>query len=306
MSKGKRMSDSVAILGLGVMGGAIASNLIKAGHRVVGYDVDAGRRAATASAGVEIAAGICDAASAARIVLTSLPNEKALSDVAEALAAGKLPPRIVVEMSTMTIEAKTRARDTLAGAGHVLLDCPLSGTGAQAKHGDLTVYASGDSAAIAEAAPVFADFAKAHFDLGEFGNGSRMKYVANLLVFIHNVAAAEALVLGMKAGLDPHRIIEVVRQGAGNSRMLEVRGPLMAGDDYDNVTAGFPMYYKDLAVIGQFAMSLDCPTPLLSASLPIYLAGGAAYPKSDVAAVCRVLEQMAGLQRSGHAKKEGT
>jgi 3-hydroxyisobutyrate dehydrogenase-like beta-hydroxyacid dehydrogenase len=291
------MSEAVAVIGLGVMGGAIAPHLLRAGRKVVGYDVDDERRAAMAAAGAEIADSVARAAAGARVVLTSLPNEKALADVAAAIAGAGISPRIVVEMSTMTIEAKARARDALAQAGHVLLDCPLSGTGAQAKTKDLTVYASGDSAAIAEVTPVFADFAKMHFDLGEFGNGSRMKYVANLLVFIHNVAAAEALTLGMKAGLDPHRMIEVIRQGAGNSRMFEVRGPLMAADDYDGVSAGFPMYYKDLTVIGQFAMSLDCPTPLLSASLPIYLAGGAAFPKSDVAAVCRVLERMAGYQR---------
>ncbi len=289
-------TNTVAILGLGVMGGAIALNLLKAGHRVVGYDVDAGRRDALAAAGVDIAPDARRAAAAARIVLTSLPHEKALNEIVEALASEE-EPRIVVEMSTMTIEAKAGAQQRLAAAGHVLLDCPLSGTGAQAKTKDLTVYASGDPQAIAEAAPVFQAFAKTYFDLGAFGNGSRMKYVANLLVFIHNVAAAEALVLGMKAGLEPHRIIEVVRQGAGGSRMLEVRGPLMADDDYGTVTAGFPMYYKDLTVIGQFAMKLDCPTPLLSATLPIYLAGGAANPQSDVAAVCRVLEQMAGLKR---------
>ena len=73
----------------------------------------------------------------------------------------------------------------------------------------------------------------------------------------------------------------------------------MAAGRYDTVTAGFPMYYKDLGIIGQFAMGLDCPTPLLSASLPIYLAGGGAYPDCDVAAVCGVLEAMAGFKRQG-------
>lgn len=289
---------SVAILGLGVMGGAIARNLVKAGYRVFGFDVDPDRRESLALDGVQIASSATATAAAAEIVLTSLPSEQALVETVDAILETRSGPRIVVELSTMTLEAKAKAERSLHAAGHVLLDCPLSGTGAQARNKDLTVYASGDPDAIARVAPVFQDFAKAHFDLGEFGNGSRMKYVANLLVFIHNVAAAEALVLGMKAGLDPARIIEVVKLGAGGSRMLEVRGPLMAADDYDSVTAGFPTYYKDLKVIGQFAMDLDCPTPLLSATLPIYLAGGAAYPKSDVAAVCRVLEQMAGLKRS--------
>lgn len=288
---------SIGLIGLGIMGGAIAPNLVAAGHRVVGYDVDPARCEMLAAAGVAIAACVADLVGAVDAVLTSLPHERALAETARAIAAAGAAPRTIVELSTMSIEAKQAARETLAAAGHVLLDCPLSGTGAQARNRDLTVYASGDSAAIAAAAPIFEGFAKAWFDLGVFGNGSRMKYVANLLVFVHNVAAAEALVLGMKAGLDPEKIVEVVRLGAGGSRMLEVRGPMMAAGSYEPVTAGFPMYYKDLGVIGRFAMGLDCPTPLLSASLPIYLAGGAAYPDSDVASVCGVLEAMAGYKR---------
>jgi putative dehydrogenase len=298
------IDNTIGLIGLGIMGGAIATNLVKAGYRVVGFDVDAVRRDTLARDGVMIAGAPQEVVAAARTVLTSLPHEKALADTVGAIVDSRSSERVVVEMSTMTIDNKLAAQKTLSAAGHVMLDCPLSGTGAQAKNRDLTVYASGDPDAIAATTPVFLAFAKSYFDLGAFGNGSRMKYVANLLVFIHNVAAAEALVLGAKAGLDPAQIIEVVRQGAGGSRMLEVRGPMMAAGDFDTVTAGFPMYYKDLAIIGQFAMGLDCPTPLLSASLPIYLAGGAAYPKSDVAAVCRVLQNMAGLTLNWSAKAD--
>ena len=288
---------TIGLIGLGIMGGAIAANLLNSGFRVVGFDVDPERCAALAGIGVDIATSPQDVVLAARIVLTSLPNEKALATVTRAIVEAAATRRTIIEMSTMTIEAKQAAESVLSGAGHIMLDCPLSGTGAQAKTKDLTVYASGDSSVIANCAPVFAAFARLHFDLGAFGNGSRMKYIANLLVFVHNVAAAEALVLAMKAGLDPARVIEVVKQGAGGSRMLEVRGPVMAAGEFDKVTAGFPMYYKDLSVITQFAMGLDCPTPLLSATVPIYLAGGAAYPKCDVAAVCGVLETMAGVKR---------
>ena len=291
------LDKTVGLIGLGIMGSAIARNLIADGFKVVGFDVEAGRCAGMSAAGVTIAGSASAVAGEAKTVLTSLPHEKALSATVDALNASGVAGLTVIEMSTLSIDSKLAAQAALAAAGHTLLDCPLSGTGAQAKTKDLTVYASGDSAAIAAAAPLFAGFAKTHFDLGVFGNGSRMKYVANLLVFIHNVAAAEALVLGMKAGLDPAKIVEVVKHGAGGSRMLDVRGPMMAAGQYEPVTAGFPMYYKDLGIIGQFAMALDCPTPLLSATLPIYLAGGGAHPNSDVAAVCAVLETMAGVKR---------
>jgi len=289
--------ETIGVIGLGIMGSAIAGNLLKSGFKVVGYDVDPERRRFLSEIGVESVSGPEEVARAARHILTSLPHEKALEVTAQAILAAGAPKRTIIEVSTMSLEAKFAAERILNASGHVMLDCPLSGTGAQAVNKDLTVYASGDSAAIAAAVPVFEAFARLHFDLGAFGNGSRMKYVANLLVFIHNVAAAEALVLAMKAGLDPAKVVEVVRQGAGGSRMLEVRGPMMAQGEFGQVTAGFPMYYKDLSVITQFAMALDCPTPLLSATVPIYLAGGAAYPKCDVAAVCGVLETMAGVKR---------
>lgn len=291
------VEKKVGLVGLGIMGGAIAPNLIAAGHHVVGFDVDPDRCAALQVAGVEVAASVGDLVAGVGTILTSLPHERALEVTVQAILAAGCPPRTIIEMSTLKIDAKLVAHAALAAGGHILLDCPLSGTGAQARTRDLTVYASGDSAAIAACAEIFAGFAKASFDLGAIGNGSKMKYVANLLVFIHNVAAAEALVLGMKAGLDPQQIVDVVKLGAGGSRMLEVRGPMMATGKYEPVTAGFPMYYKDLGIIGQFAMDLDCPTPLLSASLPIYLAGGGAHPDADVAAVCAVLESMAGVKR---------
>lgn len=289
--------NKIGLFGLGIMGSAISSNLMAAGFKVVGFDPDPARRAEMSAKGVETTDDPAEVARKARTLLSSLPNEKALERTVATILSTGVDGRVLVEMSTLAIDAKVSAAKALAEGGHTMLDCPLSGTGAQAKTRDLTIYASGDSATIAGLSAVFEGFAKTWFDLGEIGNGSRMKYVANLLVFIHNVAAAEALVLGMKAGLDPARVVEVVKHGAGGSRMLEVRGPMMAKGVYEPVTAGFPMYFKDLGIIGDFAMKLGVPTPLLSATLPYYLAGGAAHPDADVAAVCDVLETMAGHKR---------
>jgi L-threonate 2-dehydrogenase len=288
---------NVGLIGLGIMGGAIAPNLIAAGFRVVGFDPNPQRCAALREAGAEIADSASAVAVAAHSVICSLPGDQALCETVRAIVDSTAKDCTIIETSTLALEAKLAAQKALSGAGHIMLDCPLSGTGAQARNKDLTVYASGDSAAIAAAAPIFDGFAKVRFDLGDFGNGSKMKYVANLLVSVHNLAAAEALVLGMKAGLDPAKIVEVVRVGAGGSRMLEVRGPVMASGSYDVVTAGFPLFHKDLGVIGQFAASLNCPTPLMNACLPFYVAGATAYPDCDVAALCGVLEGMAGHKR---------
>src|SRR5207248_2202008 len=195
MAKGK-----VGIVGLGIMGGAFARNLVTAGWRVVGYDIDANRCRATARAGAEIA-----------------PDARA-----------------------------------------------------QAKTKDLVVYASGQPKAIRALRPLFAGFARAVHDLGAFGNGSRMKYVANLLVAINNVASAEAMVLGLKAGLDAQTVFDMVRSGAANSRVFELRAPMMVRDRYDDATMKVSIWQKDMAVIGEFARERGCPTPMVDATVPAF------------------------------------
>src|SRR5215470_9856778 len=291
-----RTKGTVGIIGLGIMGGAFARNLSKSGWRVIGYDIDAGRKKALAKVGVEIAPDVAALAAKVPVIITSLPSPKALDATAAALAKAKLPRKIIVEASTFTIEDKLRAERVLAKAGHVTLDCPVSGTGAQAAVGDLVVYASGDSAAIKKLKPMFAGFSRGVFDVGAFGNGSKMKYIANLLVAIHNVASAEALVLGMKAGLPPQLIYDQIRIGAGNSRVFELRAPMMVKGRYNHPTMKVSIWQKDMDVIGSFAQGLGAPTPLFSATLSIYaaaLSGG--YAEQDTASTCAVLEGMAGL-----------
>jgi len=174
----------------------------------------------------------------------------------------------------------------------------LSGTGAQARAKDLLIYVSGERSAYDKIAPVLPSFTSANYYVGAFGSGSKVKFVANLLVAIHNVAAAEAMVLGMKAGLDPAMILKVVAGGAGGSRMFQVRGPMMVKGDYSEATMKNEVWQKDMTIIGDFARSLDCPTPLFAASAPIYSAAMAmGLAKEDTGAVCKVLEEMAGKPR---------
>ena len=157
------------------------------------------------------------------------------SATARLIAKAKAPKRTVIEASTLTLDDKTAFKDILKKAGHIALDCPMSGTGAQAAVKDLVVYASGDTAAIRRLEPAFLGFARKVYDLGAYGNGSKMKFIANHLVAIHNVAAAEAMVLAMKAGLDPHQTVEVIGSGAGTSR--DVRAA-RADDGRQHLPAG--------------------------------------------------------------------
>jgi putative dehydrogenase len=287
---------NVAVIGLGIMGGAIARNLSAAGFRVSGFDIDQTRAAAATSSGVAVRGSAMEAASDADLVLTSLPNVTALDETVARLVVAPRVDLIVAELSTLPIEAKETARDHLAGVGIVMLDCPLSGTGAQAVTRDLALYGSGDEAAFARCRKAFAGFARVSHYLGPFGNGSRMKFVANLLVAVHNVAAAEAIVLGTKAGLDPGRILEVIGSGAGTSRIFELRGPMMARGVYTPPTATMHVLQKDSAIIAAFARALGVDTPMLAAAAPLYdEAETQGYADEDVGAVHAVLARRAGL-----------
>jgi L-threonate 2-dehydrogenase len=299
-----RKKGTVGVIGLGIMGGSFAKNLAESGWRVVGYDLDPKRNRALAKAGVEIAPSVTALANEAPTIITSLPSPKALDAVVAEITGAKLPSKVVIEASTFTLADKQRAERALRKAGHMPLDCPISGTGSQAAVRDLVVYASGDKKAIAKLKPMFLGFSRAVHDLGEFGNGSRMKYVANLLVAIHNVASAEAMVLGMKSGLDPQTVFDLVKIGAGNSRVFELRAPMMVKDKYDDATMKIKIWQKDMDVIGAHAKALGVPTPLFSATVPVYekaLATG--HAMHDTAAVCAVLEKQARLKRGGKRRK---
>jgi 3-hydroxyisobutyrate dehydrogenase/glyoxylate/succinic semialdehyde reductase len=286
------MDKTVGIIGLGIMGGAIARNLVDRGWRVIGFDVDPARRSELALANVTIAGSVAQTARDAPILMTSLPTPAAVEGVAKEIADSGQPGRIVIELSTLSIADKLHFEDILKKAGHIALDCPLSGTGAQAKLRDLVVYASGDSHAIAQCMNLFSDFAKQSADLGRYGNGSRMKFIANHLVAIHNVATAEAMILAECAGLDPKMVVDMVGPGAGGSRMFQMRAPMMVERQYEPATMKVSTWKKDMAVIAEFADEIGCITPLFTLTQPVYAeALAAGLGDQDTAAVFEVLKK---------------
>ncbi len=291
-------SKSVGMIGLGIMGSAMSGNLIRAGFKVLGYDVLPRRRNEHRRAGGGTARNCREVARRRDIVVTSLPSADALLESAAELAKSARANQIVIETSTLPISVKEEARERLAARGAIMLDCTLSGTGAQARVKDLVVYASGDAKSCRRIAIVLDGFARAHYYVGAFGAGCKVKFVANLLVAIHNVAAAEAMVLAMKSGLDPEMVLKVVADGAGGSRMLQVRGPMMVKGDYSDATMKVQTWQKDMTIIGDYARKIECPTPLFLASAPIYTAAMAmGRGAEDTGAVCAVLERMANNPR---------
>jgi 3-hydroxyisobutyrate dehydrogenase-like beta-hydroxyacid dehydrogenase len=275
----------------------MAANLVRAGYRVVGFDVlpEAGRR--LRRDGGEPVNDVRGVADVATTIITSLPSANALIQVATELAQfGRKV--VVIETSTLPIEVKEQARIALARRGAILLDCPLSGTGSQARTRDIAVYASGDAGVCRSVVAVLEGFARVNYYVGPFGNGSKMKFAANLLVAIHNVAGAEAMVLAMKSGLDPALAYKVLTDGAGNSRMFQVRGPMMVKGDYSSdVTMKLSVWQKDMNAIAEFAKANGCPTPLFSATAPLYIAATATDPTEDTGAVCAVIEKLANYRR---------
>lgn len=296
MTAQSEKGQSVAIIGLGIMGSAMARTLIAAGFSVYGYDTDAGAAQKNAENGVTIATTVTEAVQQCGIILASLPSETALTATIDAIEnSGNAIKEgaVFVELSTLSIESKQRERDRLAQLGIDMLDCPVSGTGAQAATRDIVLYASGEEAAYTACKAAFEAIARESFYLGAFGNGMRMKFIANLLVAIHNVATAEALSLAKQAGLDLQTVHDVISSGAGTSKIFDLRGPMMVKDTYTPATMKLDVWQKDMALIENFAETVKADTPLFDATQPIYeQALKAGLGGMDTAAVCRVFDQL--------------
>jgi 3-hydroxyisobutyrate dehydrogenase-like beta-hydroxyacid dehydrogenase len=296
-----KRSAAVGQIGLGIMGGSFAKHLRAAAFEVSGFDPDASRAAELEHLGGVAERSVAAVARRCSVVITSLPSIAAVQDaffgkggVLESLRGGS----IVIETSTLPLEIKIDLHKRGEARGITVLDCPISGTGAQAAAKDIAVYASGPHAAVKKCEPIFAGFARSMHYCGEFGNGSKLKFIANLLVTIHNLSTAEAIVLGRRSGLDLNLVYDVIRDGAGTSRMFEVRAPLMIKGDYTEATMKVDVYQKDIDIISAYAAHLHCPTPLFEASKSFYSGAYAqGYEKEDTAAICAVLENMAGIPR---------
>jgi 3-hydroxyisobutyrate dehydrogenase-like beta-hydroxyacid dehydrogenase len=297
------MKPAIGVIGLGIMGGAMAAALLADGYQVAGYDVLQAARQRLKKAGGRPLASSTAVAASADILITSLATLAALNDAVGKIAAAKRsrnrPGLIVIETSTLPIEDKERARQRLRRAGSVLLDCPISGTAVRMKQGAWTIFASGSAAACKRVQPIFAVFTRNAPYVGAFGNGTRMKFIANHLVAIYNVAYGESLTFARKMGLDPQQVWDLFAAspviGTG---VFKLRGKFMVDRKYLPATMKIEVWQKDMQVIGDMAQAVNCPTPLFNACAPIYSAAMAqGLGRHDTASVCEVLAAMAGARR---------
>lgn len=263
----------VGIFGLGAMGSAMAAHLVSKGFSVLGSDPDPQRQRAATELGVTLATP-GEIGARCEIIITSLPSfaaARAVLTSSSPLVQNLRPGTTIVETSTLSPAEKESLRHEVTASGGVLLDCPMSGTAHQAREGDLVAYLSGDdNEAKARSVPVLEAFCRSVRDLGRFGTGTMTKLVANHLVAAHNVAAAEALGLAHAAGLDLESTLAAVADGAGSSRMLQVRGPLMIDESYLPAGMRVDLFLKDLHLISDFVDSLGAPSPVFDIVVDVY------------------------------------
>ena len=283
---------NIGLIGLGVMGGAYAKHLLKNNFKCFGIDLDKNNILKFIQlGGQEITYD--ELFNKVEIVLTSLPSLNAYKDVLNNLKRlGKNnPKKIILDMNTISIDDKNMFKNEIIGLNIDMLDSPVSGTGAQAWEADLTVFASGSKELIDKCMNIFKAFSKEVINVGSFGNGMKFKILANLLVTIHNTAAAEALRLGELAGLDQDMIFRVLGNSAATSVMLQKRMPLMINKNYEPPTASYNIFLKDVDIIRNFIKDNNVTLPTFEGSAKIYDKAEKTLSKNwDTASVYEVLK----------------
>jgi 3-hydroxyisobutyrate dehydrogenase len=297
-----RAPTRVAFIGLGHMGGHMCRHVISAGFTVSAFDLDSQALARSAAQGARAAASVADCVHDAEILLTSLPGPPQVEAVLcgpDGAIAAMAPGSLVVDMSTSSLEVGRRARAAADAAGVELLDAPVAGQTIGAEAGTLAIYVGGPAEAVARARPVLEAMGDRDriFHLGAAGSGYAVKLLLNLTWFIQAVATAEALTVGVKAGVDLAALHGALVASPANSVFLERDVlPLLGAGDYDE---GFAMKLvtKDLGLAVDLARDVGVPVELSSLVEQIHRRARAAYgdDAGEMSAV-RLYEDLAGVQ----------
>jgi 3-hydroxyisobutyrate dehydrogenase-like beta-hydroxyacid dehydrogenase len=292
------MAETVGFIGLGAMGGPMALNLIKHGFVLVVHDIDPSKAERLRAKG----AAVADSADAVAGAVSRTICMVETTAQAEAVIAGEhgvvqraRPGHIVACMSTIDPLVARRLGDTLAARGIAMVDAPVSGGTERAASGELSIIAGGAADTVKACDDLFRAMGKNVFHVGTLGQGLAMKLVNNMLVQVNTVAVAEALVLGVKAGLDPKTIYDVVRVSTGTSFAFETRVPRILKRDF--APGGtVDISFKDQELETQFAKQLGVPVLLANVSQQVYqMARAAGLNKEDGSAIVKVLERLAGV-----------
>lgn len=294
------MTRKIGFVGIGKMGTAISRNLLKAGFEVKGYDVVEERLTALEPDGLVAAKSPAETAADAAVVFTMLTRPEAISEVifgANGIVKGAKPGTIVVDMSTMAPAFERKIADQLKTRGMRPMDAPVSGSVPHAEAAALLVMAAGEAATFDEVKPVFQGFAKTILHVGASGAGAVMKLVTATVQFGAFTGLLEGLILGEKAGLKIGEMLDVLKLGVANSRVLEFKDPLLRHHDFDEQIQGTnEIATKDLALVVEAAREMSVPVPHAALALQDLISSNACgNEKRDYAALLRVLETRAGL-----------
>jgi 3-hydroxyisobutyrate dehydrogenase-like beta-hydroxyacid dehydrogenase len=295
------MAKTVGMIGLGLMGTAMSRNLMAAGYAVAGYDVLPEKMESLVADGGWAAGSPAEVAEQAVAVITALPN----ADIVEAALLGPRgvaeDPRsglVVLEMSTVAPETSRYLARCLADVGIAMLDAPVSGTSGMVARRDCIIMAGGERADFDRCLPVLEALSRRAFYIGPSGAGAQLKLVTNLIMGVNTLATAEGLALGLKAGLDPRLMLEVLRESAAASRMLDLRGPLMVDRHYE-AQMKIEMFLKDVSLILENGHQLKMPLPLAAAMQQMFMtAYNDGRGLQEMAAVIEAYRRIGGVKDS--------
>jgi 3-hydroxyisobutyrate dehydrogenase-like beta-hydroxyacid dehydrogenase len=282
---------AVGIVGLGLLGSAVSARLRAAGREVIGHDVVPERNRALEAIGGRAVASVAEVAAAADPICVVLPSLAAVEEVvlgSRGLAA-TARGRTVVQMSTISPALTERLARECVHHGVEFLDCPISGTSGMVARGDGIIFVGGEHAVYERWRPLLETILPRAVHVGVAGQAMVLKLVANLLVALHSAAAAEALAMVERAGLDVAQALDLLRASAATSRMLDVRGPLIAKRDFPPQMK-LDLFMKDLHLIQEAARALETPVPLTDVAERLYAAAQTAgHGGEDLAVVVTAL-----------------
>lgn len=296
------MTKSIAIIGLGVLGSAIAKFLLENGFQVYGFDIS---KKALANFNNNEKFYACSSVDEIfhkeSNILSCLPSAGSLYEVMQAIPKwdqSEKNKRLLIELSTLPVDSKEKAREIAQKKNVRIIDSPLSGNRVVALQGKLSAYLSGDREDVQRAKPFLEAFCQKVTEVGNFGNGSKMKLIGNILNLVHNSVTAEVMVLGMKVGLEPELIHKAISGTFSSSAVFEGRGKLMVDNEYAVEGMNFSTPIKDSEFITKLAKDNFVPLPIYQVALQYYLSAMAqGYQDLDAAAVCAVIEKNANLNR---------
>jgi 3-hydroxyisobutyrate dehydrogenase-like beta-hydroxyacid dehydrogenase len=297
----------IGILGVGLLGSAVASRLLKGGFVVAAYDSRPEQVKALQAQGLIAAASIAEAAAEADAVFTILPSLESVETTI--LGTGGLietAPQncTVIQMSTVSPNLTCRLGNAVAAKTLGFLDAPMSGTSAMVERGDCAIFVAGDRSRAEACQPIFDAIARKTHYVGDAGMASLAKLATNLLVGLNTAALAEALVLGAKGGLAPGVLVEILKESAGASKMVDVRGPLMVSHRFD-AQMKVDLFLKDFKLILEEGRRLEVPLPLTSVTQQLATATAVAgRGEEDLAAIVTTLERLAGLKQDRPSKRK--